>query len=234
MNNPGKTNWSGRISTVGLFVRTSLNQRLLTVPTLVTFLQNYHNEEVNRNEPSPSVRVPWTSRQNRLAKELYRRWRWDHIFGPIRSRFRRGSASCMLKYSKGPFLMCLVSARWCYLLSPCMLLVWPSILDAPTLLPKSSRDCPINLKALKFLLLFSFTPAAIITKLFCSQFTNGPIKLGFLSLAVLSGIWCLKVRLEPTEERRGEERMIQRNKEIGVEALPNTSRHKWLLSWTKI
>ncbi len=48
----------GRLSTVDLLVPTSLDQLLFILKILLTVLQSYLNEEVNRTEPSPSVRIP--------------------------------------------------------------------------------------------------------------------------------------------------------------------------------
>jgi hypothetical protein len=50
----------GGLSTVNLLLLTRLDQLLMVSKTLYTFYKtSYHNEEVNRTEPSPSVSVPW-------------------------------------------------------------------------------------------------------------------------------------------------------------------------------
>ncbi len=57
---PGNPYWRERFSTVDLLVQTSLDQLLLRLKTLFTFLLNkLFNEEVNCTEPPPSVSVPW-------------------------------------------------------------------------------------------------------------------------------------------------------------------------------
>jgi hypothetical protein len=55
----------GRLSAVDLLVLTSLDQLLLTLAILFTFLNKtiYLNEEVNCSKPSPSVSVPWINTQ---------------------------------------------------------------------------------------------------------------------------------------------------------------------------
>jgi hypothetical protein len=49
----------GKLSTIYLLVLTSLDQLVLILQRLFTFLPNNLNEEVNCTEPSPSVRVPY-------------------------------------------------------------------------------------------------------------------------------------------------------------------------------
>ncbi len=56
---PGKSFWKGRLSTVDLFVLTSLDQLHLTLQTLFTFHKtSYLNEEVNHTGPSRSISIP--------------------------------------------------------------------------------------------------------------------------------------------------------------------------------
>ncbi len=57
----GKPYWKGRISTVDLLLLTS-SDRLLTILNLyfsIFYRTTFLNKEVNRTEPSPSVRVSW-------------------------------------------------------------------------------------------------------------------------------------------------------------------------------
>ncbi len=75
MVRPGNTNWRGRIGTVDLLVLTCLDQLLLILSIIFTFLMSYHNEEVICTEPSHSVSVPWLGQQNRpLSVCLWKKW----------------------------------------------------------------------------------------------------------------------------------------------------------------
>jgi hypothetical protein len=57
---PGKPHWRERISTDDLLVLTSLEKTAFLTETIFPFYKTtYLNEEVNRTEPSPSVRLPW-------------------------------------------------------------------------------------------------------------------------------------------------------------------------------
>ncbi len=53
-----KSNWRGRFSTIDLLLLTSLDQLLLKLKTLFTFLTGYPNEEVNSTEPSLQLVFP--------------------------------------------------------------------------------------------------------------------------------------------------------------------------------
>jgi hypothetical protein len=57
----GKAYWKGRLSTVDLLELSSLDQLLLRLKILLTFIYKTSclNEVVKRTEPSPSVNVPW-------------------------------------------------------------------------------------------------------------------------------------------------------------------------------
>jgi len=58
---PGKSNWKGRLSTVDLLARTSLDQLLwILIVLFIYFKTSFLNEEVNCTEPSPTVSIPWT------------------------------------------------------------------------------------------------------------------------------------------------------------------------------
>ncbi len=48
-----------RLRTVDLLILTILDQLLYKLEILFTFFTKQVNEEVNCNEPSPSVSVPW-------------------------------------------------------------------------------------------------------------------------------------------------------------------------------
>jgi hypothetical protein len=55
------TEGEGRLSTINLLVQTSLNPLLFISKKLLTFFaKSYLTEEVNRTEPSRSVRIPWS------------------------------------------------------------------------------------------------------------------------------------------------------------------------------
>ncbi len=55
---PGNPYWRSKISTVDLLVLTSSDQLLLIQEKILFFKTSFLNEEVNRTELSPSVRVP--------------------------------------------------------------------------------------------------------------------------------------------------------------------------------
>jgi hypothetical protein len=60
---PKNTYLSGRLSTFGLLILTSLAQLLLIMQALFALSKtSYPNKEFKCTEPSPSVNVPWLSR----------------------------------------------------------------------------------------------------------------------------------------------------------------------------
>jgi hypothetical protein len=61
MAGTGKSYQTGRLSTVSLLVLASLDQLFFYKENYIYFFYktSYLNEEVNRTEPFPLVRIPW-------------------------------------------------------------------------------------------------------------------------------------------------------------------------------
>jgi hypothetical protein len=67
---PGKSHRGGRLSTVVLLSLITLDH-LIMQHNLHFYKTRYLNEEVNRTEPYPSIRLPWTHRiQSRISPSI--------------------------------------------------------------------------------------------------------------------------------------------------------------------